>query len=463
MTMKNLLENLLKCVAGFFAIFFAKSQMLNLEGWVKQGGGAIWNKKRGTNRIACSYSNLFYQKLLQRFRSSPFGFTLVELLVVIAIIGVLIALLLPAVQAAREAARRMQCTNNLKQLAIACHNYHDVHNSFPAGSTGPMNHPLAPSTYNYTYPGAGWSVFFSIMPFIEQTAAYDTILPYQKTIYADMGTLAVSVTIGGVAITVPALATTDPIFVALTNTYDAFLCPSDVNGRIASENDANYSYTNYRFCTGDIGISGFIRDIQYTRGAFGSGVWFGTEGIPDGTSNTILFSERICTTRSLDTTVNRDPRFGVGSPTTGWKEDVNISVTGMVDAFSYSDCITSIDGATKLYKSSATIHANNNRSGRGWWCAWQYFTSIQTIMPPNGPSCAPNISSGARGAAATPTSQHPGGVNASRADGSVTFVSETISTVTSGVTTPKVKLIGSSDFGVWGALGTRNGGESTSF
>ncbi|MDR2117500.1 MAG: DUF1559 domain-containing protein, partial [Planctomycetaceae bacterium] len=391
------------------------------------------------------------------------AFTLVELLVVIAIIGALIALLLPAVQAAREAARRAQCTNKLKQLALACHSYHDVYNSFPAGSTGPMNHPLAPSTYNYTYPGSNWSVFFTILPFIEQTAAYDTILPYQKTIYAHNVTYATTMTIGGVAITVPALATTDPIYVALANTYDAFLCPSDVNGRTSTSTAYPNSYTNYRFCTGDIGISINTRDIRYTRGAFGGGVWFGTEGIPDGTSNTILFSERICTARDLDTTLNRDPLFGVGSPTTGWTQHVDTATTGMIDAFSYSDCITSIDGATKLYKSSGvTIHNYNNRSGLGWWFGMSVNAAIQTIIPPNGPSCAPNTSSVGRAYATAPTSRHSGGVNVSRADGSVTFVSETISTVTSGVTTPKVKLIGSSDFGVWGALGTRNGGESTS-
>ena len=103
---------------------------------------------------------------VQRSRKSR-GFTLVELLVVIAIIGILVALLLPAVQAAREAARRMSCGNNLKQLALSLHNYHDVHKSFPFG--------IRASTDGSGASQNGWgpSWYVGTLPFCEQQPMYD--------------------------------------------------------------------------------------------------------------------------------------------------------------------------------------------------------------------------------------------------------------------------------------------------
>ena len=101
-------------------------------------------------------------------RKHRHGFTLIELLVVIAIIGVLIALLLPAVQAAREAARRAQCTNNLKQIGLALHNYHSVNGTFPLGSIKAQQNLGSYASYR-------WSVHAQILPNLEQTALYNAI------------------------------------------------------------------------------------------------------------------------------------------------------------------------------------------------------------------------------------------------------------------------------------------------
>src|SRR5688500_9373803 len=96
------------------------------------------------------------------------GFTIIELLVVIAIIGVLTALLLPAVQAAREAARRMACTNNLKNLGLALHHYHDVYRTFPPGAVGPLT-PMFPQYAALKHHGLGTF----LLPYLEQQALGD--------------------------------------------------------------------------------------------------------------------------------------------------------------------------------------------------------------------------------------------------------------------------------------------------
>ncbi len=118
--------------------------------------------------------NLFsLQKSREGCRRQSRGFTLVELLVVIAIIGILIGLLLPAVQAARESARRMSCTNNLKQLGLAMHNYHDAINTFPSGN---MHFPWMNDLHDATtdLPCGMWSWALLILPYCEQQALYDT-------------------------------------------------------------------------------------------------------------------------------------------------------------------------------------------------------------------------------------------------------------------------------------------------
>ena len=119
-----------------------------------------------------------------RRKNARSGFTLVELLVVIAIIGILVGLLLPAVQAAREAARRMQCSNNIKQLALALHNYESAHKSFPPGSISPRLSgtypPTAPGTNQARTAGYSWSMF--ILPYIEQSAIYNATVGTQPVL-----------------------------------------------------------------------------------------------------------------------------------------------------------------------------------------------------------------------------------------------------------------------------------------
>jgi prepilin-type N-terminal cleavage/methylation domain-containing protein len=127
--------------------------------WRTRGGGAVCSGELRTNSGECSIFQRFSAKFLTLVRSSPFGFTLVELLVVIAIIGVLIALLLPAVQAAREAARRMQCTNHMKQIGIGVHNFHDTFKGLPPAAVGRD----CVSTFVFLY------------PFIEQTPLYERL------------------------------------------------------------------------------------------------------------------------------------------------------------------------------------------------------------------------------------------------------------------------------------------------
>ncbi|PQO27801.1 DUF1559 domain-containing protein [Blastopirellula marina] len=194
------------------------------------------------------------------------GFTLVELLVVIAIIGVLIALLLPAVQQAREAARRMQCTNNEKQLGLALHNYHDTFKAFPPaylyrGGSGKANY--------------GWAT--NILPYIEQTALYDALEPGRVPLYLRYTSSA-----------------TAQEKAWLQTSIDGYRCPSDVTPKL--NNKIKFGGTN-QF---DIATSNYVCNLGTTAtngtvesdGVFYGNSFLGLKDIIDGTSNTLLIGER---------------------------------------------------------------------------------------------------------------------------------------------------------------------------
>ena len=202
------------------------------------------------------------------------GFTLVELLVVIAIIGVLIALLLPAVQQAREAARRMQCTNHLKQVGLAFHNYHDTFGTFPSGY---LRHQT-----NTTQANWGWAAL--VLPFLEQKPLYDTIEVSKKTLYQSMGATADSV-----------------VWNALETPIATLRCPSDTapDSIVASDTTNGRGFTvpndtlmiptaNY---IGNLGVNRIGGVTANTGVTFGNSR-VGFRDITDGTSNTLMAGER---------------------------------------------------------------------------------------------------------------------------------------------------------------------------
>ncbi|EAQ82302.1 DUF1559 domain-containing protein [Blastopirellula marina] len=187
-----------------------------------------------------------------------YGFTLVELLVVIAIIGVLIGLLLPAVQQAREAARRMSCTNNLKQIGIALHTYHDTHGAFPpahyeSGTDGP--------SYRHQF---GFLVF--LLPFVEQNNIYQLVDYSLIDLDTNANVNTAFQAAGGIDVA-------------------SYICPSDPVGRNSDE----WAPTNY---LGNQGITCECRERECT-GLFGHNTFFGLRDTTDGTSNTIAVGETL--------------------------------------------------------------------------------------------------------------------------------------------------------------------------
>jgi prepilin-type processing-associated H-X9-DG protein len=333
--------------------------------------------------------------------------------VVIAIIGILIALLLPAVQAAREAARRSQCTNNLKQLALATHNYHDTHKAFPAlGARGWGG-------------GRYYSGLISLLPYVEQAPLFDGMMSEAQP--NGPGLPSPWDTGGG----------------TFRNTYwkvdiSAFICPTE--GGEPPDRGESPALTSYRFCVGDDYHQNHFRPDQSgrdNRGVFQNERWLAMAGIKDGTSNTVLLGES-----SIGIGGERDLKGGIALNMRAWNP---------------AACSARYDSTTKQLTGDARW-IRRPPGGRAW-DGRPYFVGFATLVPPNGPSCHWGGVDGNEHMG-TLSSFHPGGGNVAMADGSVHFISETIDAGNQSINdiaTPGGRV---SPWGVWGALGSRSGGEA---
>ncbi|MGN6133206.1 MAG: DUF1559 domain-containing protein [Aureliella sp.] len=336
------------------------------------------------------------------------AFTLVELLVVIAIIGVLVGLLLPAVQAAREAARRMQCGNNLKQIGLALHNYVGAHRVFPFGK-GP------------SYPGAPvyarWSQHALILPFLEQTSLYNSL---------DFRFPPDTPGMGGVVAFMPAFSNASGVNASSSRTpVPGFFCPSD-----QSPSDPWQAQNNYVgnqggwLCDRSDSPAGpsDVSPAETQTGVFYYLSRVKPSDITDGLSNTIFFSEKI---RGQGTPDPRSDLFIIPHQTS-------------LDA-TFTACST-------LNTSTAT--PLSSKWGYSWVMGENCCTQYNHVAVPNSTSC------GGTGFPGTMTnmamqvsagSRHAGGVQCLLGDGSLRFV------------TDRIDLI------VWRAVGSRASGDVASF
>lgn len=319
-----------------------------------------------------------------RFR----GFTLIELLVVISIIGVLVALLLPAVQAARSAARRVQCSNNMRQMVLASHLYFETYHQLPGAS----HHYYADRSGNLK---GRWTWHAAILPYLEQDALYNSInfsfSPYHG-LYD-----------------IPPVAN----FTAMRFRVDTFLCPSDLQAGADAPGSSYFpNYGTWYYYDYDRVPPRWDGLVFYNAG-FGKHL-----EVPDGTSNTVMFAEKIHA--SVISGMYSDHQYRMATGT-----DLRPLTPGEARKI----CLSFRD-ARPSHRASLQLE-----TGR-WWAIDEYFRHgmANGLMPPNSIDCLSsaeeNTQPGLNGTRwdgiYAASSWHRGGVNTAFADGSGRFLRDTI-------------------------------------
>lgn len=398
---------------------------------------------------------------MTRVSSRP-AFTLVELLVVIAIIGVMVGLLLPAVQAAREAARRMSCGNNFKQIGLAMHNYHAAYNQLPRHGGGTKSAPFPDANNNWWTQYANnnsWqlSALVGATPFMEQQALWEQI-SNPADINKD-GT-----------VDYPAMGpcpnyTAAPQYTPWFTEIPTLRCPSDPGVGLPA-----LGRTNYALCLGDSiayqreGLlqrqntdpagnptnSGQAQNHRAgMRGVFATHQSLGFRDILDGTANTIMLGE-IATDLG-----DRDKRTMPSQHgSAGWSPNLRDNPTWCETVQNY------VNPARPQFWLDTTPIAGATQ-GRGYrWADYDpKMTMFFTILPPNRETCGPH--NGGNYFMGTTSSRHQGGTHVLMADGAVKFITDSIEAGNSRAgmvynTTTGPQSAGSqSPYGLWGALGTR--------
>jgi len=365
------------------------------------------------------------------------GFTLIELLVVIAIIAVLIALLLPAVQSAREAARRIQCTNNMKQLALALHNYISAVGAVPPGIDNTTAYlGVSPPASLATW--TAWSAQALLLPYVEQGPLYNAANFSWNCCYVSAQSDATNRTVYNTRIA-------------------SFLCPSD--GLAGQQNINSY--------LGCIGTS----TIQYPADGNTTGIFrvynsnnqcasVNLAAITDGTSNTIAFGEGLVGDYGKNDSYRGNGMAGATDPTGGI---VPGTIAGNNAESDPRSVLAALQACNAFWASPALATCSGyapcdnvglkQYNGQLWALGERGYTLFNTIVTPNSkqypwrscrlgascPSCAPEGSSFINS-----SSFHPGGCNFAFSDGSVRFIKDSVNMLT------------------YESLGTRAGGEVVS-